>query len=401
MKLLIQPLGLLLAILICLPFSVSASRYSDIDQEIASGNFDSALAMVDNRLSANPNNPELQFLKANILERLGYSDEPVNIYIRLTQTHPEMPEPHNNLAIHYANTGNLEQAVEALEAAIRTHPSYATAYQNLISIYDQLASQSYKIALGSEASVSYVELASLDSAFSLDTNPNLKEQYAAVETNEAHSSSQPSTVDTSPTQDATISNSVSITEIDTRESSQAGSQTESEPNASQVSSIEQEQPTETANTNSDQTNDNASDSENNASTNSSTDSGQTTEDTNQSIDQKQVTEEKKNQIIRQLQSWAAAWSSQSVDDYLSHYSDQFVPRENITVDEWRAQRRNRLVLRDFIEVNLSQFNVEIDNESATANFTQHYKSNVFEDTIRKTMRLEQVGDQWLITREQI
>ena len=60
---------------------------------------------------------------------------------------PILPEPYNNLAVLYASQGNYDKAKSSLELAIHTHPSYATAYENLGDIYAQLARRSYDKAL--------------------------------------------------------------------------------------------------------------------------------------------------------------------------------------------------------------------------------------------------------------
>jgi ketosteroid isomerase-like protein len=65
----------------------------------------------------------------------------------LTEDYPELPEPYNNLAVLYAGQGQYDKAKQSLEMAIRTHPSYATAHENLGDIYAKMASQAYDRAL--------------------------------------------------------------------------------------------------------------------------------------------------------------------------------------------------------------------------------------------------------------
>ncbi|MCR4304766.1 MAG: hypothetical protein NUV63_11180, partial [Gallionella sp.] len=69
------------------------------------------------------------------------------IFSALTGDYPELPEPYNNLAVLYAGQGQYDNAKLALEMAIRTHPSYATAHENLGDIYAKMASQAYDRAL--------------------------------------------------------------------------------------------------------------------------------------------------------------------------------------------------------------------------------------------------------------
>ena len=52
----------------------------------------------------------------------------------------------------YAQQKQYDKAKQALEMAIRTHPSYATAHENLGDIYAKLASQAYDKALQIDSS---------------------------------------------------------------------------------------------------------------------------------------------------------------------------------------------------------------------------------------------------------
>ena len=61
----------------------------------------------------------------------------------LTDDYPDLPEPYNNLAVLYADKGQYEKARLTLEKSLRTHPSYATAHENLGGIYAKMASQAY------------------------------------------------------------------------------------------------------------------------------------------------------------------------------------------------------------------------------------------------------------------
>ena len=78
------------------------------------------------------------------MDRLKESEA---VFIGLTEKHPELPEPYNNLAVVYAASGDYDKAEEALRMAINTHPSYATAHENLGDIYAKMASQAYNNAL--------------------------------------------------------------------------------------------------------------------------------------------------------------------------------------------------------------------------------------------------------------
>jgi tetratricopeptide (TPR) repeat protein len=81
-----------------------------------------------------------------ILTELARPNEAFDVFQKLTQDYPELPEPYNNLAVLYAARGEYERARANLEMAIRTRPDYATAYENLGDVYARLASQAYEKA---------------------------------------------------------------------------------------------------------------------------------------------------------------------------------------------------------------------------------------------------------------
>jgi tetratricopeptide (TPR) repeat protein len=91
-------------------------------------------------------------MKGLIFTEQGRQSEAIDIFTKLTQDYPTLPEPYNNLAVIYATQGQYDKARTALEQSIRTHPSYATAYENLGDVYAKLASQAYGRALQLDAS---------------------------------------------------------------------------------------------------------------------------------------------------------------------------------------------------------------------------------------------------------
>jgi tetratricopeptide (TPR) repeat protein len=124
-----------------------ADNLQDANKFLKAGQHREALASVNKALAAKPRDPQTRFLKGLILTEQGNTREAVDIFTRLTQDFPELPEPYNNLAVIYAAQGQYEKARGALEQSIRTHPSYATAYENLGDVYAKLASQAYDKAL--------------------------------------------------------------------------------------------------------------------------------------------------------------------------------------------------------------------------------------------------------------
>ncbi len=130
----------------------SADDLADIGKLLKGGQLDQANQKVDAYLAAKPRDAQGRFLKGLILTEQNKTPEAIAVFTKLTEDYPELPEPYNNLAVLYAGQGQYEKARQALEMAIRTHPSYATAHENLGDVYAKLASQAYDKALSLDSS---------------------------------------------------------------------------------------------------------------------------------------------------------------------------------------------------------------------------------------------------------
>jgi tetratricopeptide (TPR) repeat protein len=129
-----------------------ADDLQEAQQLFKAGQTPQALERVNRALAANPREPQARFLKGLIFTEQGKQQEAIDIFAKLTQDYPNLPEPYNNLAVIYASQGQYDKARSALEQSIRTHPSYATAYENLGDVYAKLASQAYGKALQLDSS---------------------------------------------------------------------------------------------------------------------------------------------------------------------------------------------------------------------------------------------------------
>jgi len=119
----------------------------DISRLMKQGQNTQALERVNQYLATRPRDAQGRFLKGLILAEQNKVADAIDVFSKLSQDYPELPEPYNNLAVLYATQGQYEKARQALEMSIRTHPSYATAYENLGDVYAKLASQAYDKAL--------------------------------------------------------------------------------------------------------------------------------------------------------------------------------------------------------------------------------------------------------------
>ncbi len=125
----------------------AANSYEDASRLFKRGNYSAALETIETVISANPRDARARFLKGLILTEQNKPADAIKVFTTLTEDYPELPEPYNNLAVLYASQGQYDKARKSLEMAIRTHPSYAIAHENLGDVYAKMASEAYDKAL--------------------------------------------------------------------------------------------------------------------------------------------------------------------------------------------------------------------------------------------------------------
>jgi len=118
-----------------------------INKLIEDKNYEQAQIEINTLLKSDSDNPQLLFINGVLLSESNKVNEAIKAFENLTKTHPNLPEPYNNLAVLYAQQGDFQKAKHALEQSIKTHPSYATAHINLGDLYTRMASESYNQAL--------------------------------------------------------------------------------------------------------------------------------------------------------------------------------------------------------------------------------------------------------------
>ena len=130
---------------------VSSTTFADELKDISiladNGQQAAALDRINNYMVANPKDAQAMFMKGIIQAESGKREDAIKTFTELTEKYPNLPEPYNNLAVLYADAGQYDKAKKALETAIKTHPSYATAHENLGDIYARMASEAYDKAL--------------------------------------------------------------------------------------------------------------------------------------------------------------------------------------------------------------------------------------------------------------
>src|SRR5277367_5267493 len=127
--------------------TAQSDEFQEASQLFKQKQYVQALDHIGNILKDDPKNARARFLKGLIETEQGKLADAMQTFQALSEDYPELPEPYNNLAVIYATQGDYDKARDALEMAINTHPSYATAHENLGDVYAKMASQAYDKAL--------------------------------------------------------------------------------------------------------------------------------------------------------------------------------------------------------------------------------------------------------------
>ncbi len=122
------------------PLSVAET----IQQWLKRGAPEEAMKVVDKQLKIYPNDPNLKFQRAVILEQLNQPEQAQELYVALTQDHPELSEPQNNLGVLLAKKNQLSEARERFELALRANPNNRMAQENLADVWLRMADAQYR-----------------------------------------------------------------------------------------------------------------------------------------------------------------------------------------------------------------------------------------------------------------
>jgi len=429
------------ALLVTAPRAVRADELQDISRMLRAGQFDGALNRADAYLATRPRNAaQVRFLKGLILTEMNRTNDAIAVFQRLSEDFPELPEPYNNLAVLYASQGQFDKARGALEMAIRTHPSYATAHENLGDVYAKLASQAYDRALqldsanataqtklsmirelvGGNAQRAPGALPPAAPVMPSGASPSPAPANSNL-TNPAGSTANPSAT---PARPAT-GNTPPVSRTDPARSAAqalaAATPLPSVPVLPQVSAAPPARPPVIAAA------PQAAPAPAPATAPAVAAPAAATAKAAPKVESKPeiakaeakpevakaevakaappksaVTPERaaeNTEVAGAVQNWARAWSSQDINTYLAAYDRDFQPPRGLNRDQWEKERRARIVGRAKISVTLEDMKVDWDGGTAKVKFRQHYKSDALVTNSVKVLTLSKSNGKWLIKQE--
>jgi tetratricopeptide (TPR) repeat protein len=117
-----------------------AFHYADM------GEWETALAWVDRVLDLAPDDAEVLYNRARILQEVD-EDAAIPVYERAADLSEHDGRPAYNLGNIYWKRGERERAISAYERAIATDPAFPSPYHNLGTIYEEMGEMEHAIEL--------------------------------------------------------------------------------------------------------------------------------------------------------------------------------------------------------------------------------------------------------------
>ena len=321
-----------------------ADNLPEVQRLIKQGQYPQALEKVDAYLSSKPKDAQGRFLKGLIYTEMNKPADAIAVFTKLTEDYPELPEPYNNLAVLYAQQKQYDKARTALEMAIRTHPSYAIAYENLGDVYAKLASQAYDKALqlDNANATTQNKLALIRDLITTSGKGNVKPTMPAPTV----AASAPAPAAKPPAQAAASA-------------PQSASIVSTTPGAAANAKLAEAKPTPAVKSDS------------------------ASED-----------------ISKAVAAWANAWTRKDMKSYFAAYASDFDTPRGMSRKAWEQQREDRIAGKSgSISVTYDEPQISINGDKATAKFRQHYQAPGMNSSTTKTLVMVRAGGKWLIREE--
>jgi Tetratricopeptide repeat len=312
---------------------------AEVQGMVKAGRSAEALRTLDTLIAQRPADAQWRFQKGVILVDQKRSAEAITVFQRLGQDFPALPEPFNNLAVLYVEQGQLDKARTALESAIRSRPNYGTAFQNLGDVYTRMASRAYAKALQIEDPEAAPKLALIRDIYDLPAAPVAI--VAALTPAAAAASKSVAAASATPAPASATSPAPAP----------AASAVVAAPPAAAASSAIAARPNDEV-----------------------------------------------RAVTAAVRDWASAWSRKDMNAYIGAYVNGYKGSDS-SASAWQSNRRERILGKRRINVEVSAIKVDITKDVAQVSFRQAYAADLLRVSSQKSLELEHHNGKWLIRRE--
>ncbi|MES0372090.1 MAG: tetratricopeptide repeat protein [Mariprofundaceae bacterium] len=335
---------LLLLLLICylLPSAaLAADIYHGVKSDIENGRTEIALSTLQSFIEQKPGDYQAWFLIGVAHARKQQFHQAIEAFRRVIEINSDLAEPHNNLAVIYNELGDVRAAVNELELSLKKRPDYAIVEENIGDLYVKLALKNYRNSLDK------------------DPRENLKKRYIRLlkvrnpTTRHGH----------------TPAFSENVTEVVIPASKQTVA-------VEAVAPVKRPEPVSVA----------------------------VVKVEAPSVEDSGLKAEKslKEEILEAVEAWRTAWSKRDLSGYLVAYSKDFrVPKGFDSLERWQKYKRQVIGSKTYIQVELSDIRIELENGNMKANikFLQKFSSNSYNSDDLKVLQMRLENGTWKIVSE--
>ncbi|WP_418314817.1 tetratricopeptide repeat protein [Piscinibacter sakaiensis] len=355
---------------------------NEVNELVAAGRTADALRKIDTLLAKAPDDAQLRFQKGVLLVDQKRFADAVAVFERMSRDFPTLPEPLNNLAVLYAEQGQIDKARAALEAAVRSRPSYNTAFENLSSLNVRLASRAYARALQIDDSAGTPKLAMLKSL------AGSRQDSAPVVLAAAAPVAPPPVPAPSPAPAPVPAPAVAAAPPTTAETQKPETPKleTPKPEAPKPDAPKPEKPKPETRT---PGRDDAVDAGPSKARPATADSSQ------------RKANEEAREVRAAVDAWASAWERKDMNAYFASYVPGFSGGDG-TAARWQDGRRLRILGKTRISVELASVSVEMNgDDAAKVSFRQNYSADQLNVTGNKVLELVKRNGRWLIRKESV
>ena len=321
-----------------LPCTIQAEDiYDQVKSDIRAERTQAALITLRGMVKKRPDDFHAWFLYGVASAHLNQYHRAIEAFRHVINLNPKLAEPHDNLAVIYNELGDVPAAVRELEQSLVKRPDNLVAEENLADLYVKMALKHYRSALKREPT------------------RQLEKRYARL-----LQVRDPDVGSGRKKEQSIVSMPVEIarnrSEVD--DDTTAGVQLK-QAETDDVKVMPQDQPEKAA----------------------------------------QLLE---SQVLDAVEAWRVAWSSRSLPDYFAAYAEVFeVPERFKSRQEWQAYKQRVISSKTFIEIEISDVKVELEQSGKRAyvKFFQKFSSNSYNGVGSKVLEMRLDDGTWKIVRE--
>lgn len=285
--------------------------------------------------SINGESVQLKFSHCVLKAQQASAQKAIACFQQLVLDYPELSEAYNNIGVLYAGMGMQVEARKWFERGLKQRQVYATLHQNLLNLQSEITRNAYAAALQLDISKSNAQ-PKLSLLAKITSVPEVIAPVASM---------PPAITSSKSANDVSASAESSMGKRKLADTSTVSSSAAEAPAIVSANSAQQER------------------------------------------------------VREAIVAWALAWGKKDLDGYFNAYASSFNPGANLSRSAWQEQRRDRIMSKKHIHIELSDFNISFSKGKATAKFIQSYQSGSIVTVSRKTLELSEDKGQWLITRE--